>query len=98
MWEAAVALARSQGVSYVCRRLRLSYVELRRRVDARAKGARSRPLKPGFVEVPLGNYVGPAAGYRAELSEATRGKLTLHLGEDLQAVLALAESFWRREK
>jgi hypothetical protein len=98
MWQAAVELARGQGVSYVCRRLRLSYVELRRRVNQRAEGTELGREKVSFVEVPLQNDVGLVTGYRAELSEGERGKLTFYLGGDLPAVLALAESFWGREK
>ena len=88
--------AQSLGVSYVCRRLRLSYVQLRRRLSERTKDPKRLPLKTSFVEVPLENYGTQISGYRAELSRGSGEKLTLYLGTDLRAVLALAESLWRR--
>jgi len=35
-----------------------------------------------------------AHGYRAEISDGTGDRMTLHLGGDVNAVVALAESFW----
>ena len=93
-WSAAATLARTLGPSLVARRLRLSYVKLRRLANGGLE-LFAQPAQAKFVEVALDCWPGSGEkpGYRAELQ---KGKLTLELGSDLSAVLAVAEAFWRR--
>ena len=95
-WSAAATLAGTLGASYVARRLRLSYMKLRGLADPTLE-VPAVPTQARFVEVALGPWPSPGEkpGYRAELEG---GKLSLHFGSDLPAVLALAEAFWRRQR
>jgi hypothetical protein len=39
---------------------------------------------------------GAYPGYRAEVRAGTAATLTLHLGRDVDAVVAVVQAFWRR--
>ena len=97
LWEAAAELARCLGVSQVSRRLRLDYYKLSRwAAQAHPKGG---PPKTPFVELVLAGP-GQADGgqeFRAETGGPGGSRLTLHLGRNVSAVVALAEAFWRRQ-
>jgi hypothetical protein len=97
VWTKAARLARRLGVSRVSRTLGLSYPHLKERTTQLTSKASSTPA-PAFVELAL--RPGPAPedtrGYRAELTDGTGQRLVLHLGQDANAALALAQSFWRR--
>jgi len=97
IWDAAAALAPSLGVSQVSRRLRLDYYKLKRwAAEANPEGG---PPKTSFVELVLAGPGNSGCGqeFRAETGGLGGSRLTLHLGRDVSAVVALAEAFWRRE-
>ncbi len=100
VWRSAAALARRLGVSPDSRTLRLNYYKLTRRTAQAGDRPQDLPTRTTFVELSLGDPKGPDGSheYRAEMGEATTDKLTLHLGGDVSAVVALAESFWRRKR
>ena len=100
VWIAAAALARRLGVSQVSRALRLNYYKLNRRTAQTGERPQDLATRTTFVELSLGGAKGPEGnhGYRAEMGDATTDKLTLHLGGDVSAVVALAQSFWRRNR
>jgi hypothetical protein len=100
VWRAAAELARRLGVSPVSRSLRLNYHKLNRRTAQAKDGPQDAPTRATFVELAVGGLKGPDGNheYRAELGDATIDRLTFHLGGDVRAVVALAESFWRRKR
>ena len=97
VWQSAAALAQSMGVSQVSRRLRLDYYKLSRWRGQTAAPAADSAQRATFVQLalsaPSANEMG--SEYRAELVEG-RGRMTLHLGQQVSTVVALAEAFWRR--
>lgn len=95
VWQSATRLAQQWGVSQVARVLRLSYADLRRRVEERPAVAPPEN-QPAFVEWAWQNPTTAVrtGGFRAELE---KGRLTLHLGENAGAVLAVVEAFWRQQ-
>ncbi len=99
VWVAAAALARTQGVSWVARTLRLNYHKLRRRCTAADAGVPAAGAVASFVELHLedsGVEVSHAKPFRVELGEAHGARMTIELGQDVPALVALAEAFWRR--
>jgi len=96
LWRSATELARKLGVSQVSRQLRLSYNDLRRRVEEGAEGT-ARGKEPAFVELTWQNRTEAVRrdGFRAELE---KDRLTLHLGDNAGAVMAVVEAFWRRQE
>jgi hypothetical protein len=99
VWESAALLARSLGVSQVSRRLHLDYYKLSRWMG-QAKDCPPDLPPPAFVELAVAEpgSLGASPPFRAEMGEPAGGKLTLHLGCDVSAVVALAEAFWRQER
>ena len=100
LWSSAARLARSLGVGPVARRLRLDYYKLKR-LAAGTPDPLTEAVSPvGFVEVALAPSagLGGAPGYSAHLHDGAAGRLTLQLGGDLGAVMALAEAFWKRPR
>ncbi|MFQ5515851.1 MAG: hypothetical protein ACE5IL_17440 [Myxococcota bacterium] len=83
LWDAAVALARSEGLYLVARDLRLNYESLKARVAARTArpSARGTRVPPGFVELPPAVAVSapPLAGPVLELVDRAGAKLTIRL-------------------
>jgi hypothetical protein len=100
VWRSAAALAQSLGVSRVSRALRLNYEKLSRWTAEDIDRPQDLPTRATFVELAASGPKGPdtSHGYRAEIGDATTDKLTLHLGSDMSAVMALAQSFWRRNR
>ena len=100
LWDSAAWLARSLGVSQVSRRLRLDYYKLSRWLGQAKDGPDGPPdlPPPAFVELALPDpgSLGARHEFRAELGPPAGSKLTLHLGRDVSAVVALAEAFWRQ--
>jgi hypothetical protein len=100
LWDSAGWLARSLGVSQVSRRLRLDYYRLSRGLGQAKDGPDGPPdwPPPAFVELALGDpgSLGAGGEFRAELGQPAGSQLTLHLGRDVRAVVALAEAFWRQ--
>lgn len=99
VWRSAAILAQSLGVSHVSRVLRLNYEKLNRWTAGEMDGPRDLPARATFVELAMDARQASEAshGYRVELADATTDKVTLHLGTDMRAVVAIAESFWRRK-
>lgn len=97
VWAAAAALARTQGLSWVARTLRLDYYNLRRQCAPADAGARANNAVATFVELQL-EESGRGSGrtFRVELAEARGARMTIELGQDVPALIALAEAFWRR--
>jgi hypothetical protein len=100
VWRSAAALARSLGISHVSRALRLNYHKLNRWTAEDTDRPQDLPTQATFVELAVGDAkLGEVShGYRVEIVDATRDKLMVHLGSDVSAVVALAESFWRRKR
>ena len=100
IWRSAATLARDLGISRVSRALRLNYYKLNRRTARAAGCPQDLATKTTFVELSMDGPKGSNGnhGYRVEMSDATTDKLTLDLGGDVKAVVALAESFWRRNR
>jgi len=97
VWAAAADLARRQGVSRVARTLRLDYHKLRRRCVPGVPSAPAADAVATFVELRLPESgVDCSRPFRVELAEARGARMTIELGQDVPAVLALAQAFWRR--
>ncbi len=99
VWQAAVALACTHGLSCVARSLRLDYYKLQRlHAEETLKTVRPRASAgpPGFVELPSPSPLTGAAPCRVELHHCRGATMTLHLSHDPAVVLALVEAFWRR--
>ncbi|MCZ7640437.1 MAG: hypothetical protein M5U12_32905 [Verrucomicrobia bacterium] len=109
LWRAAAQLARGQGASTVARTLHLDYYKLRERVAASAPAvgvapegpaqAPGAPRRPEFVEVKVATFPEVRAGESVvELCDGGAARMTLCLGGDTAALVALAQSFWRRPR
>lgn len=97
VWIAAAALASIHGVSRVSNALRLDYHTLRRRASSPDAIVPRAGGLPGFVELHLQGTVHHDGGpFRIELSGANGARMTIGLGHNTAAVVALAEAFWRR--
>lgn len=96
VWTAAATLAQSQGVSWVARTLRLDYCKLARHRASRRLNRPAAKALPTFVEVQLGEGVRESTrSFRVELAGAHGARMSIGLGHDTAAVVALAEAFWR---
>lgn len=97
LWAAAAALAGSEGVSWVARALRLDYHRLKRRC-AQGSGDASRPAaSPAFVEVQLGPSIPePTPRWRIELHDESANRLTIEMGNEIPALVAVVEAFRKR--
>jgi hypothetical protein len=100
VWRSAAALAQSLGVSRVSRALHLNYEKLNRWTAENTDRPQDLPPQATFLELALGDAKAGdvSQGYRVEIIDGTADKLTFHLGGDMRAVVALAESFWRRKR
>ncbi|MDO8349476.1 MAG: hypothetical protein Q7T30_04535 [Planctomycetota bacterium] len=84
-------------MSRVARTLGLDYHKLRRRSEAVVPSAQAAGAVATFVELRLQESgVDCARPFRVELAEARGARMTIELGQDLPALLALAQAFWRR--
>jgi hypothetical protein len=91
LWDMAVGLARTHGVSRTATVLGLDYYSVRKRVEA--AGVRSRSDAPSFVELPSPIRVGKEC--RLELDNGAGATMRVHLmGYDAADVEALSRSFW----
>ncbi len=97
LWAAAVSLAGSEGLSWVARALHLDYYRLKRRCTEGA-GAASKPApSPAFVEVQLEPSLSePSSRWRIELHDESAGRLTIEMGNEIPALVAVVEAFWKR--
>jgi len=99
VWEAAVALGRTHGLSQVARGLRLDYNKLQRLSAGRARvavGPSASTCPPGFVEMPYPSPSAEPGVCRVELGNGQGATMTVHLPNDTTAVLRLVEAFWRQ--
>lgn len=97
LWAAAATIAGSQGVSWVARVLHLDYYKLKRRCPKGA-GDTSRPThSQTFVEVQLEPPISlPTARWHIELRDESTARLSIEMGSEIPALLALVEAFWKR--
>ena len=97
LWAAAAALAGSEGVSWVARVLHLDYYRLKRRCTEGA-GDTSKPARsPTFVEVQLEPSLSePTARWHIELRDESAARLTIEMGNEIPALVALVEAFLKR--
>lgn len=97
LWAAAASLAGSEGVSWVARTLHLDYYRLKRRCTQGAGTASKAAPQPAFVEVQLAPSLSqPAGRWRIELHDESAGRLTIEMGNEIPALVAIVEAFWRR--
>lgn len=97
MWTAAAALARAQGVSWVARALRLDYYKLKRRCPDQGEIPPESVKSPVFVEVQLDSPVPThPAPWRIEIKEGSDARMTIEMGTDLAALVAVVEAFRKR--
>jgi hypothetical protein len=91
LWDMAVGLARTHGVSRTAIVLGLDYYSLRNRVEAAVAKPQSEALS--FVELPSPIRVGKEC--RLELDNGAGATMRVHLvGYDAADVEALSRSFW----
>jgi hypothetical protein len=82
LWEAAVALAESEGLYPTARALSLNYQSLKARVAEASRATRRTPATPpGFVELsaPLSLAAPSPSGPVLELVDRAGAKLTIRL-------------------
>lgn len=95
LWEAAVKLSRTHGVSRVSRWLRLHHTTLKKRLGRRCALGSVRP-QPRFVEwrLPVGGLPGiSAAEYIVEVPSAGDAAQRVHVrGASVSEVVALARA------
>ena len=99
LWEAAVGLGRTHGLSRVARRLHLDYYKLKRLSSDRGSASpakKASDCRPAFVEMALPAPSPEAAVCRVELRNGQGGTMRVDLPNDSGAVLKLVETFWRR--
>ncbi len=89
LWEAAARLARRDGVGATSTALRLSYYDLRRRVEGEAAGRGGPRPAPVFVEMeraPQGSSSAAAAA-TIEVSRPDGTRVILRLGALMESIL-----------
>ncbi len=97
LWDAAVSLAGAKGVSWVARALRLDYHRLKRRCAPGAGNALKPAGPPTFVEVQLHPSLRePTGRWRIELHDESASRLTIEMGNEIPALVAVVEAFWKR--
>jgi hypothetical protein len=91
LWELAVRLAKTHGVSHTSALLRLDYYRLKK--QAEAVTSEPQASRPAFVE--LTPSVTVARECRFELDNGSGATMRVHLvGYDAADVEALSRSFW----
>ncbi len=97
LWAAAVVLAGSEGVSRVARVLHLDYYRLKRRCTEGAGDTMRAAASPTFVEVQLeASRLEPTARWRIEMHDESANRLTIEMGNEIPALVAVVEAFWKR--
>ena len=91
LWDIAVGLARTHGVSRTATGLGLDYYGLRKRVEVAL--VKPQSTAPSFVELPSPIRVGKEC--RIELDNGSGATMRVHLvGYDAADVEAVSRSFW----
>jgi hypothetical protein len=100
LWEAAVMLARSDGIYPIARALSLNYESLKRRASNSTKGGQGGDSTAGFIELGIGQQISslwPDATV-IELADRDGSKLTIRLSGSGQVdLLGLVSGFWSRQ-
>lgn len=97
VWGAAAVLAGSEGVSRVARVLHLDYYKLRQRCSKGAGNTCRSAGSPAFVEVELEPSLSVAAArWHLELHDESARRLTIEMGNEIPALVAVVEAFWKR--
>lgn len=97
LWAAAAALGNSEGVSWVARTLRLDYYRLKRRCAPGAVGTVKPAGSPTFVEVRLDpSFTEHTGRWRIELRDESAARLTIEMGKDVPALVAMVDAFRKR--
>jgi hypothetical protein len=106
LWDAAIAAARTHGVSAVARGTGIGYASLRQRYGAGGATGREEAQTPaGFVELEPMSAFGdlfavPPSGAVVELRDGSGAQVTVRLGpggREAVDVSAMVASLWRRE-
>jgi len=98
LWTAAATVAKTDGVSWVARALRLDYHRLKRRCSDSEGISPLSTRSPAFVEILLESPVPDSRrSWRIELCDRVGGRVSMEVGNDTQALLAVVEAFWRRQ-
>jgi len=101
LWNAAIEVARREGVWATSRATRLNYQGLKDRMSQASTGSAIETTSPSFIEVAM------AAARTADGSSRTVIELEGRGGERLRVevtgasgldVVGLAHAFWRRER
>jgi hypothetical protein len=93
LWQLAVRLASSHGVSRTATALRLDYYSLKKQVAAAADQPPSS--SPGFVELPAPVMVGKQGLFELDNGAGATMRVQL-VGYDAAEIEVLARSFWKR--
>jgi hypothetical protein len=91
LWDLAVRLASTHGVSRTATALGLGYYSLKQQVEAAAP--QPPPCGPAFVELPAPVVVGKQALFELDNSAGATMRVQL-VGYDAADVEALARRFW----
>ena len=94
LWDLAVRLASTHGVSRTATALGLGYYSLKKQAEAAAQQPSSR--SPTFVELPAPVVVGKQALFELDNGAGATMRVQL-LGYDAADVEALARRFWGAE-
>ncbi len=87
LWEAAARLARRDGVGATSTALRLSYYDLRRRVEGEAAGRGGPPPGPVFVEMGRAPQALDPAVATIEVARPDGTRVILRLGALMESIL-----------
>lgn len=87
LWEAAARLARRDGVGATSAALRLSYYDLRRRMEKRCVGQGRPASGPVFVEMAATPQGSDSAGAAIEIARPDGTRMWLRLGPLVEAML-----------
>jgi hypothetical protein len=94
LWQLAVRLASSHGVSRTAMALGLDYYGLKKQVAATAEHPPSSS-RPGFVELPAPVMVGKQGLFELDNGAGATMRVQL-VGYDAAEIEVLARSFWNR--
>lgn len=102
LWDAAVGVARIEGVAATCRALRFDYSRLKDRVglaESNEQGGRGeRSEVAAFIELGPGQLAGAGGKTVVELVGRRGGRMRIDMsGGSSVDVVGLAQAFWSHE-